>query len=73
VRAIIGLGHNLDLKIVAEGVETPGQLEFLRAERCDLVQGFLMSQAVPAARFIELIRGTAPLPEPRDAARSVGG
>jgi hypothetical protein len=37
------------------------------------VQGFLMSRAVPAARFIELIRGTAPLPEPRDAARSVGG
>jgi diguanylate cyclase (GGDEF)-like protein len=55
VRAIIGLGHNLDLAIVAEGVETTAQLQFLRAEGCDLVQGFLMSKAVPAAAFLELI------------------
>jgi EAL domain-containing protein (putative c-di-GMP-specific phosphodiesterase class I) len=56
VRAIIGLGHNLDLTIVAEGVETREQLQFLRAEGCDLVQGFLMSKAVPAAAFFDLIR-----------------
>ncbi|HEY1875265.1 MAG TPA: bifunctional diguanylate cyclase/phosphodiesterase, partial [Steroidobacteraceae bacterium] len=59
VRAIIGLGHNLGLKLVAEGVETPGQLQFLRAEGCDLIQGFLMSRAIPAAAFAALIRGSA--------------
>jgi EAL domain-containing protein (putative c-di-GMP-specific phosphodiesterase class I) len=59
VRAIIGLGHNLGLKLVAEGVETPEQLQFLRAAGCDLIQGFLMSRAIPAAAFAELIRGRA--------------
>jgi diguanylate cyclase (GGDEF)-like protein len=57
VRAIIGLGHNLNLKIVAEGVETPAQLEFLRAAGCDLVQGFLMSRAMAPGAFLELLRG----------------
>ena len=56
VRAIIGLGHNLGLKLVAEGVETPAQLQFLRAHGCDLVQGFLLSQAVPADVFTQSIR-----------------
>jgi diguanylate cyclase (GGDEF)-like protein len=55
VRAIIGLGHNLDLKLVAEGVETGEQLEFLRRERCDLIQGYFMSQAVSAAAFERLL------------------
>jgi EAL domain-containing protein (putative c-di-GMP-specific phosphodiesterase class I) len=56
VRAIIGLGHNLNLKIVAEGVETPAQLEFLRAAGCDLIQGFLMSRAMAPGAFLELLR-----------------
>jgi diguanylate cyclase (GGDEF)-like protein len=56
VRAIIGLGHNLSLKLVAEGVETLEQLQFLRKEGCDLVQGYLMSRAIPADGFRELIR-----------------
>ena len=60
VRAIIALGHSLDLKIVAEGVETLAQLQFLQAEECDSIQGFLMSAAVPAASFAELLR----LPQP---------
>jgi diguanylate cyclase (GGDEF)-like protein len=60
VRAIIALGHSLDLKIVAEGVETLAQLQFLQAEECDAIQGFLMSAAVPAASFVELLR----LPKP---------
>jgi predicted signal transduction protein with EAL and GGDEF domain len=55
-RAIIALGHNLSLKIVAEGVTTSAQLQFLRAEGCDSVQGFLMSPAVPATTFTDLIR-----------------
>jgi diguanylate cyclase (GGDEF)-like protein len=64
VRAIIALGHSLDLKIVAEGVETLAQLQFLQAEECDAIQGFLMSAAVPAASFAELLR----LPKPSLAA-----
>jgi predicted signal transduction protein with EAL and GGDEF domain/FixJ family two-component response regulator len=56
VRAIIALGHNLNLKIVAEGVATLEQLRFLRAEGCDAVQGFLMSPAVPASAFAGLLR-----------------
>jgi predicted signal transduction protein with EAL and GGDEF domain/FixJ family two-component response regulator len=61
VRAIIALGHSLDLKIVAEGVTTHAQLEFLQAESCDAVQGFLMSPAVPAATFRDLLlRSRAP-------------
>lgn len=58
-RAIIALGHNLGLGIVAEGVSSQVQLEFLRAEGCDAVQGFLMSQAVPANDFAEIMRQSA--------------
>jgi diguanylate cyclase (GGDEF)-like protein len=64
VRAIIALGHSLDLKIVAEGVETLAQLQFLQEEACDAIQGFLMSAAVPASSFAELLR----LPQPSLAA-----
>jgi diguanylate cyclase (GGDEF)-like protein len=60
VRAIIALGHSLDLKVVAEGVTTLAQLRFLQNESCDGIQGFLMSAAVPAAEFTELLR----LPQP---------
>ena len=57
VRAIIGLGHHLSLKLVAEGVETAEQLRFLRTEGCDLVQGFLMSEAMSAGAFRALLSG----------------
>jgi diguanylate cyclase (GGDEF)-like protein len=56
VRAIIALGHTLSLKIVAEGVTTQAQLKFLQAEGCDSIQGFLMSPAVAADAFVELLR-----------------
>jgi predicted signal transduction protein with EAL and GGDEF domain/CheY-like chemotaxis protein len=56
VRAIIALGHSLDLKIVAEGVTTQAHLEFLKAESCDAIQGFLMSPAVPANDFRQLLQ-----------------
>ena len=48
-RAIIGLSHNLDLRVIAEGVETTDQLEFLRGLDCDEVQGYLFSRPIPAA------------------------
>lgn len=62
--AIIAMGRSLGLEIVAEGVETPWQLEFLRDEGCDLAQGFLFSKAVPSAAIPQLCRagfGTQPV------------
>ncbi|AQS87202.1 PAS domain-containing protein [Neoasaia chiangmaiensis NBRC 101099] len=47
VRAIIALGHNLNIDVTAEGVETPDQLSFLRDNCCDQVQGFLLGRPEP--------------------------
>jgi EAL domain-containing protein (putative c-di-GMP-specific phosphodiesterase class I) len=55
IKAIIALGHSLDLKIVAEGVESSTQLEILRRFQCDEFQGFLFSRAVSAAEFENLV------------------
>ncbi|MFK7830773.1 MAG: putative bifunctional diguanylate cyclase/phosphodiesterase [Congregibacter sp.] len=51
VRAIIAMGHSLDLAIIGEGVETPVQAEFLKKEGCDQVQGFLYAAPMPLADF----------------------
>ena len=50
VEAIIKLACSLGLSLVAEGVETPDQAEYVRSEGCDVVQGFLYSKAMPASR-----------------------
>lgn len=55
VRAISGLGRSLNITTTAEGVETTDQLDFLRAEGCNEVQGFLFSAAKPAAEVGELL------------------
>jgi diguanylate cyclase (GGDEF)-like protein/PAS domain S-box-containing protein len=55
VRAIINLGHALDLNVIAEGVETREQLQYLSALGCDAVQGFLFSKALSAPAFEELL------------------
>jgi EAL domain-containing protein (putative c-di-GMP-specific phosphodiesterase class I) len=49
VRAIITLGHNLGLKVVAEGVEQDEQVNFLRLNHCDEAQGFIFCRPIEAA------------------------
>lgn len=56
VRAIILLGHNLNMKVLAEGVETKAQSEFLNVEGCDLAQGYFYSKPIPAAMFEKLFQ-----------------
>ncbi|WP_333878534.1 EAL domain-containing protein [Methylobacter sp.] len=53
---IIAMGHILGFKVLAEGVETPEQLAFLRKKKCDLYQGYILSPPVSAEAFIELLR-----------------
>ncbi len=55
VRAIIQLGHTLQLTVIAEGVENAAQLAFLRNYDCDEAQGYFYSRPVPAAEFIKLL------------------
>jgi diguanylate cyclase (GGDEF)-like protein len=64
VRAIISLAHSLRLKVVAEGVESTEQLEFLKTLGCDQYQGFHYSPALPASQFEALVRSKRlPTPE----------
>jgi diguanylate cyclase (GGDEF)-like protein/PAS domain S-box-containing protein len=61
VRTIIALGHNLGLKVVAEGVETQQQLDFLRANHCDELQGYYFGRPLPSHEFVrEFLQFSAP-------------
>jgi len=53
-QSIVMLAHNLNLQVVAEGVETSEQADFLRSAGCNLVQGFFFGRPVPAAEFERL-------------------
>ena len=55
VRAIVTLGHALELTVVAEGVETAEQLEYLTSLECDIVQGFLFSKSLSTEDFHQLL------------------
>ncbi|SHG90094.1 EAL domain-containing protein [Bradyrhizobium erythrophlei] len=55
VRAVIGLAHGLDLPVLAEGVETRAQLDFLATESCDEVQGYLLGRPHPISEYSKLV------------------
>jgi len=61
IRSVIGLGHGLGVPVVAEGVETAEQLDALRAEGCDQVQGYLIARPNPICHFESVVmdRGEA--------------
>jgi diguanylate cyclase (GGDEF)-like protein len=55
IRAVIGLGHGLEMSIVAEGVETQEQLGFLADEGCDAVQGYFIGKPLPIGHYAGLV------------------
>jgi EAL domain-containing protein (putative c-di-GMP-specific phosphodiesterase class I) len=62
VSAVIGMARSLKLRVIAEGVETLEELEFLRAHHCDEAQGYYYSRPVPAEEFARLLRTAIPEP-----------
>jgi diguanylate cyclase (GGDEF)-like protein len=68
IRSVIGLGHGLEMPVIAEGVETQEQLDALRQDGCTQVQGYLISHPGPIAGFGRVV--IRPPEEPATAARS---
>src|ERR1700730_3940834 len=63
VNAMVGLAHNLSMSIVAEGVETQAQAEFLKAIGCDAAQGYLFARPVPAGVAVQQLQDPHRLPD----------
>jgi diguanylate cyclase (GGDEF)-like protein/PAS domain S-box-containing protein len=63
VTAIISLAHSIDLKVIAEGVETATQAQLLRLLRCDQIQGYLMARPQPAEDVAKLLGQTFEIPK----------
>jgi EAL domain-containing protein (putative c-di-GMP-specific phosphodiesterase class I) len=64
-QAVITLGHTMNLRVIAEGVETTEQLAFLRRNHCDEVQGYLFGKPMPADEFEKLLQSGRTLPVSR--------
>jgi diguanylate cyclase (GGDEF)-like protein/PAS domain S-box-containing protein len=64
VDAIVHMGHSLGLKVIAEGVETQAQLDFLRRQGCDEIQGYYLARPLPPAGLEAWLRGR--LSPPKD-------
>jgi EAL domain-containing protein (putative c-di-GMP-specific phosphodiesterase class I) len=62
VRLIIALGNNLGINVIAEGVETQAQLDFLAKAGCRRYQGFLYKHALPNDQFVRFARTTNAAP-----------
>jgi diguanylate cyclase (GGDEF)-like protein len=63
--AIIAMARELKLKVIAEGVETRQQIEFLRAHRCDQAQGYLISKPISAGHLEKMLKSAALAPQDR--------
>ena len=63
-KAIISLGHSLRLKVVAEGAETGEQVEFLRTQLCDEVQGYYFGRPMPGEEFAGVLSSGKAVPPP---------
>ena len=72
IQAVVSLGHSLGMSTTAEGVETEEQLEAVRAQGCDEVQGFLFSPPLPASGVARLIAVRPPLPNADEKSRRAG-
>jgi diguanylate cyclase (GGDEF)-like protein/PAS domain S-box-containing protein len=70
VTAVISMGRSLKLRVVAEGVETLNELEFLKAHQCDEAQGYYFSRPVSAEQFVTLLGTAAPEPPSSQATSS---
>ena len=71
VDSIIALAHNLKMNVIAEGVETGEQLNYLREHGCDEMQGYFFSRPLPAADFEQLLLACTSLPEKEAAGDAV--
>lgn len=69
-RTIIAMARNLNLRVLAEGVETEGQLEYLRSHACDEMQGFYFSRPLPPQEMERLLQQQQPLRFPAKALSS---
>jgi diguanylate cyclase (GGDEF)-like protein/PAS domain S-box-containing protein len=67
--AIIVMAHKMGIKVVAEGVETQSQLDFLRKSSCDCAQGYLISSPIPRSEFEDLVRSMEGSSQPSLLAR----
>ncbi|HJW27524.1 MAG TPA: EAL domain-containing protein [Rhodocyclaceae bacterium] len=63
-RAILALGRSLQFKVIAEGIETPAQRDFLQAEGCAEGQGYLFAKPMPAEQFAAWLQSRATSPQP---------
>jgi diguanylate cyclase (GGDEF)-like protein len=71
--SIIGLAHSLKLRVIAEGVETEAQMQYLRQRGCDEVQGYLFSKPLPVDEFARMLgqERRLPLPDTEGTQRSI--
>lgn len=64
IETIIEMSHHLELSVVAEGVETHAQAEFLRARGCDLLQGYCFGRPAPAEDWLRCVQEEGAFPAP---------